>query len=116
MTPTTSHPSRCTHGNRLVESPDEVGRIAADAISRLLADSDSPVLGLATGSSPLPVYADLIERHERGQLSFAATTMFLLDEYVGHPQPYRSFIRWELTNSVNVRPGLRRSSPRCPAD
>lgn len=63
-------------------------------------------LGLATGSSPLPVYRELIERHARGELSFAGVRAFTLDEYVGlprsHPESYHSVIRRELTDQVDL--------------
>lgn len=66
------------------------------------------MLGLATGSSPLPVYAELVERHRTEGLSFAGTTMFLLDEYVGlgrgHPQSFGAFIRREFVRHIDVKP------------
>ena len=52
------------------ESPQDAGSIVADAIQRLLTSATQPVLGLSTGSSPLPVYRHLIDRHERGLISF----------------------------------------------
>ncbi len=64
------------------------------------------VLGLATGSSPLPVYRELIDRHANGELSFAGARAFLLDEYVGlpqsHPESYHSVIRREFTDHVDL--------------
>ena len=92
----------------IVESQVEMAGIAADAIESLLASAETPTLGLATGSSPVPVYADLIERHRTDGLSFAGATMFLLDEYVGlpdrHPQSYRTFIRDTFTAHLDVDP------------
>jgi glucosamine-6-phosphate deaminase len=86
--------------------------IVADEIQRLLsvgrADGSAPVLGLATGSSPLAVYEELVARHERGELSFAEARAFLLDEYVGlpagHPQGYRAVIERELVSRVDFGP------------
>jgi glucosamine-6-phosphate deaminase len=64
------------------------------------------VVGLATGSSPLPVYRELINRHRREEISFAECSMVLLDEYVGlapdHPESYRTFIRRELIDHVDL--------------
>ena len=64
-------------------------------------------LGLATGSSPLPVYRELIDRHRLGTVGFADCRAFLLDEYVGlergHPESYRSFIRREFTDHIDLR-------------
>ena len=62
-------------------------------------------LGLATGSTPLGTYRELIRRHRAGELSFAACTAFLLDEYVGltpeHEQSYHHTIRHEFTSHVD---------------
>lgn len=93
----------------IAKEPGEVADIGADAICRLLADAVNPVLGLATGSSPLPTYGELIRRHRAGDANFANASAFLLDEYVGlpadHPEAYRTFIERELTTQVDLRPG-----------
>lgn len=56
------------------------------------------VLGLPTGSSPLGVYRELIQIHQRGELSFAHVVTFNMDEYLGleaqHPQSYHRFM-WD---------------------
>ena len=92
----------------ITSSPDEAAHLVADAIERLTATVARPVLGLATGSSPLPIYRELIERHRRGEVSFATTRAFLLDEYVGlpigHPEAYRAFIQREFTDHVDLPP------------
>ena len=89
-------------------APDEIGDLVAGAIARVLQSRPDPTLGLATGSSPLPVYRQLIDRHRRSEISFASATAFLLDEYVGlpsgHPQSYRRFIETELTDHVDLPP------------
>lgn len=78
----------------------------ADLITSAMADG-ARVLGLATGSSPLAVYAELIRRHRAG-LSFAGTSAFLLDEYVGlepqHPASYHRVIRDVFTDHVDLDP------------
>jgi glucosamine-6-phosphate deaminase len=80
--------------------------LAADAIERVLATVERPVLGLATGSSPIATYRELIRRHREGRLSFSSAQAFLLDEYVdlptGHDQSYRRFIERELTDHVDL--------------
>ena len=48
-----------------------IATLAADAIEQLLRRKPDAVLGLATGSSPLPVYAELARRHERDGLDFS---------------------------------------------
>lgn len=93
----------------ITASPHAAGQVAADAIQRLLVGSTTPVLGLATGSSPLPIYRELIRRHQERGLSFATTTVFLLDEYVGSgPGRFdanRAFIQRELTAHVDLPRG-----------
>ncbi|MDE8587990.1 MULTISPECIES: glucosamine-6-phosphate deaminase [Micrococcaceae] len=85
----------------------QIGRLAADAIEHLVRRKPDAVLGLATGSSPLPVYDELAARHERG-LDFSRASAFALDEYVGlpagHPESYREVIRREFTDRVNIAP------------
>lgn len=79
--------------------------IAADAICSLIKHKPHAVIGLATGSSPLPLYAELIRRYEAGEVSFAEATAFTLDEYVGlpsdHSQAYANVIRQEFTAHVD---------------
>ncbi len=64
------------------------------------------VLGLATGRTPLPFYAELIRLHREGKLSFARIITFNLDEYLGlparHPESYHSFMRRELFDHVDI--------------
>lgn len=70
-------------------------------------------LGLATGSTPLGTYQELIRRHKEEGLSFANCRAFLLDEYVGlpreHEQSYYSTIRREFTHHVDLDDSLVRS-------
>jgi len=85
-----------------------IAALAADAIEALLRRKPDAVLGLATGSSPLPIYDELALRHERDGLDFSQTRAFALDEYVGlragHPQSYREVIKREFTGRVDVSP------------
>jgi len=82
----------------------EPGRIAAEAVAGHL--RPGAVLGLATGSSPVPVYAELLRRQASGELSFDGVRGFTLDEYIGlprsHPQSYHSVIRRELTDAAGL--------------
>jgi glucosamine-6-phosphate deaminase len=90
----------------IVIVPDDVaaGELVADVLASHV--HDGAVLGLATGSSPLPVYHELIRRHRDEGLSFAGCLAFLLDEYVGlpraHPESYHSVIRREFANLVDI--------------
>jgi glucosamine-6-phosphate deaminase len=80
--------------------------LVAESIAHVLASRPSPVLGLATGSSPLAAYQRLIDAHRRGQLSAAHASAVLLDEYVGlpadHPEAYRAFIRREFVDHIDL--------------
>jgi glucosamine-6-phosphate deaminase len=86
----------------------ELARLAADAVEGLLRADPEAVLGLATGSSPLAVYDELVARHKEG-LSFARAKAFMLDEYVGlpadHPERYRNVIEKEFASRVDLAPG-----------
>lgn len=92
----------------LVEDAVEGGRCVADLVAETLssAGSGGATLGLATGSSPLAAYSEMIARFERGEMSFAQARAFLLDEYVAlpreHEQSYWSFIRENLTRHIDI--------------
>lgn len=85
----------------------QCGVVAADIVADALA-AGAGAVGLATGSSPLTVYRELIRRHRERGLSFAGVQAFLLDEYVGlpagHAQSYARVIRKEFTDHVDFAP------------
>jgi glucosamine-6-phosphate deaminase len=87
-----------------------VARRAATIVSEALqrAGRDEPVLGLATGSSPLGLYAELEQAVGRGELDFSRTNGFALDEYVGlpsgHPQTYREVLLREVCVPLGLPP------------
>jgi glucosamine-6-phosphate deaminase len=90
-------------------SAAEIATAAADVVEAVVRRKPAAVLGLATGSSPLPAYRELIRRHQAGTgPSYAAVTCFNLDEYVGlppgHEQSYRATIARELTDGLGIRP------------
>jgi len=90
-------------------SADEIAALAADVFEAVVRRKPSAVLGLATGSTPLPTYQELIRRHQAGAgPSYAEVTCFNLDEYVGlpagHEQSYRTTIARELTDSLGISP------------
>src|SRR5512132_2015627 len=89
-------------------TPDEAGKLAADAIQDLVRRQPEAVLGVATGSSPLIIYDELGRRMGQGSLSLAQVRAFMLDEYVGlpvdHPQRYRNVIRDEFVDKVDIDP------------
>src|SRR4029450_2039503 len=89
-------------------TPEEAGRLAADAIQDLVRRQPEAALGVATGSSPLIIYDELGRRVGQGSLSLARVRAFMLDEYVGlpvdHPQRYRNVIRGEFVDKVDIDP------------
>jgi glucosamine-6-phosphate deaminase len=94
-------------------SAAEIAAVAADIVEAVVRRKPAAVLGLATGSTPLPAYRELIRRHEAGTgPSYAAVTCFNLDEYVGlpapdggvHEQSYRATIARELTDGLGISP------------
>ncbi|MEO8283882.1 MAG: glucosamine-6-phosphate deaminase [Pseudarthrobacter sp.] len=86
----------------------QIGKLAADAVEALLRRKPDAVLGLATGSSPLPLYDELAARHDNDRLDFSAAHAFALDEYVGlapgHRESYREVVMREFTSRVNILP------------
>ena len=103
----------------IVPSADDVAAIVADVIERVLRAHPAPVIGLATGSSPVAAYRLLVERYREGRISFARSSAVLLDEYVGltpgHQQSYRTFIVGELVEHVDL-PDHRLHGPDVWAD
>lgn len=90
----------------------ESARAACEAAGVLLAaqitrKGDS-VLGLATGSTPIPAYEMLVQWYGRGVIDFDRVRTFNLDEYVGidekNPMSYHAFMREHLFSKVNLRP------------
>ena len=79
-----------------VESYDKLSDMAAEIIASVIKSKKNPVLGLATGSSPLGTYANLAEKYKNGELDFSSCTSVNLDEYVGldgeNDQSYRYFM------------------------
>ncbi|MBQ3302546.1 MAG: glucosamine-6-phosphate deaminase [Eggerthellaceae bacterium] len=89
-------------------SYDEMSRKAADVIAEVVSEKPDCVLGLATGSTPIGLYAELVKDCAAGKLSFADVTSFNLDEYRGlepeHDQSYHYFMRTNLFDHVDIDP------------
>ncbi|HSK68199.1 MAG TPA: glucosamine-6-phosphate deaminase [Candidatus Limnocylindria bacterium] len=88
-------------------SEAQAARAAASLFAAQLLRKPASVLGLATGSTPVSVYAELARMHEDGVLDFSRAVSFNLDEYVGlpkdHPQSYHSFMHRSLFSRVNLQ-------------
>lgn len=85
---------------------EELGTLAANVIASLITLKPDCVLGLATGSSPLSTYKELIRKYEAGELDFGQVRSVNLDEYVGldyaSDQSYVYFMRENLFDHVNI--------------
>ena len=87
-------------------TPEAGSIIAAQIIAKLVRTKPDCVLGLATGSTPLATYRELVRMHREDGLDFSKVTTFNLDEYVGlppeHPQSYHAFMDEHFFRHVNV--------------
>ena len=87
---------------------EEASQEAAKIFEEQLRAKPSSVLGLATGSTPLGLYRELIRAYQLGGLDFSAVTTINLDEYYPiaptHEQSYRYFMNENLFKHINVDP------------
>ena len=92
----------------ITETCEDVGKLAADMIERQLLRKPSSVLGLATGSTPVSTYNELVRRHKEEGLDFSKVITFNLDEYLdlspSHEQSYHHFMDHHLFNHINIDP------------
>lgn len=90
----------------IVVSAEEAAVRAAELYRALLRRKPDAVLGLATGSTPLGLYAQLVALYRAGEISFAHATSFNLDEYVDlpptHDQSYRYFMEKNLFSQIDL--------------
>lgn len=81
---------------------EEAARRIMDTVNTV----EKPVLGLATGSTPEGLYQQLIEQYKQNNVSFANTTTFNLDEYVGlskeDPNSYHYYMQEKLFNHIDI--------------
>ena len=89
-----------------VDTYAELSKKAANIIAAQIISKDNCVLGLATGSSPIGTYDNLVKMYEEGELDFSNVTSVNLDEYIGldgeSDQSYRWFMNHHLFNRVNI--------------
>ncbi len=90
------------------KSYQDLSRKAANLISAQVILKPECVLGLATGSTPIGTYRQLVEWYQKDDVDFSRVTTFNLDEYVGlspeNPQSYHAFMRRNLFDHVNLAP------------
>lgn len=89
-----------------VKNYEELSRKAADMIAAQIILKPDCVLGLATGSTPVGAYRELIKKYENGELDFSQVSSVNLDEYKGlsgeNDQSYRYFMNHNLFDHVNI--------------
>ena len=92
----------------MTEDYQTMSRKAANILSAQIILKPNSVLGLATGSTPIGMYKQLVIWYEKGDLDFAQIKTVNLDEYVGleptHEQSYRYFMQNNLFDHVNINP------------
>jgi len=90
----------------ILDSREAAGELGAEFIARLVATKPDAVLGLATGSTPLPLWHALAAR----SLDLSRVRGFALDEYIGlppgHPESYRAVITREVVEPLGLTPSL----------
>lgn len=91
---------------RSFASPAAAARTLARDVARALALKPTLVLGLPTGRTPVPLYAELAALCARGRADFSQATTFNLDEFLGIPaadaRSYRAFMQRHLFDHVNL--------------
>jgi glucosamine-6-phosphate deaminase len=97
----------------VVPDHDDLAALLADRIVGVIGEAVAArgrcVLGLATGSTPLGIYRELIRRHAAGEVDFSRVVTFNLDEYYpmppASPHSYRRYMQENLFDEVNLPPG-----------
>lgn len=90
----------------VVNTNEVISKLIAEEFVNTVKKNPRCVFGLATGTSPLKVYANMIEAYKKGEVSYKEVTTFNLDEYVGlegsHNQSYRYFMNENLFNHIDI--------------
>lgn len=89
-----------------VKNYDELSKLSAEIIANQVKSKPNSVLGLATGSSPIGTYENLVKEYNSGNLDFSKVVSVNLDEYVGlngeNEQSYRYFMNKNLFSHINI--------------
>lgn len=90
----------------VVKNYEEMSSVAAEIVAEEMKKKEAPVLGLATGETPVGMYKGLIARYEKGELDFSKVKSVNLDEYYpitpDNDQSYRYFMNQNLFDHVNI--------------
>ena len=86
---------------------DEMSKKAAEVLLDVVKNTENPVLGLATGSSPIGAYQVMVKDHQENGTDYSKVVSYNLDEYVGlpitHKESYYAFMHQHLFNHVNIK-------------
>lgn len=89
-----------------VQDYEAMSQKAADVFIRTINEEKQPILGLATGSTPIKLYENLIEEYKKGTISFQHVRTYNLDEYVGlsrdNENSYHYFMKENLFDHVDI--------------
>ncbi len=94
---------------RIIKTDDyeKMSKEAACLVASEIIENPKTVLGLATGSTPLGLYKELVKMYEEGKIDFSQVTTFNLDEYIGlsntHEQSYHYYMNNNLFSKINIK-------------
>ena len=90
----------------IIDSEENLAKKAAQRYVELIGNNPKAIIGGATGSTPLGLYAELVKLNKEGKISFKDVKSFNLDEYVGldgtHDQSYRYFMNHNLFDHIDI--------------
>ena len=90
----------------VIGNNEKISALIAEEFIKQVNEKPNCVLGLATGTSPLKVYANMVQACKEGRVSFKDVKTFNLDEYIGlegtHNQSYRYFMNDNLFNHIDI--------------
>lgn len=91
----------------IIGDNEKLSKLISEEFIKQVNEKPNSVLGLATGTSPLQVYANLIKANKEGRVSFKDVVTFNLDEYIGlegtHHQSYRYFMNVNLFDHIDIK-------------
>lgn len=90
----------------VTENYDEMSKKGAEIVAEVLKNKENPILGLATGGTPVGMYKELIKMNKAGEITFKNTSSYNLDEYFPiektNDQSYNYFMKENLFNHVDI--------------
>ncbi|HEY0827224.1 MAG TPA: glucosamine-6-phosphate deaminase [Bacilli bacterium] len=90
----------------IFENREQIQQEAAERVLAMLQEHPTAILGLATGSTPVGIYQEIVKLYTQGLISFKKATTFNLDEYIGlpetHPQSYHTYMKRNLFDHIDL--------------